>query len=141
SRMPSYSDLMTESDSTSRNWSFLGTEDQFRAIQRMHKANLIVPLVGDFAGPKSIRLVADYIAQHRSTVRVFYTSNVEEYLFQNDRTWRLFYKNVASLPTDSTSTFIRSVLNGWKDDGHRTSFSTRIDSTMRGYRNGGIQNY
>src|SRR5262249_56964435 len=47
-RMPSYSDLMTESDGVSRNWNFLATEDQFREIRRMQTSNLIVPLVGDF---------------------------------------------------------------------------------------------
>jgi hypothetical protein len=45
-RMPSYSDLMTESDGVSRNWNFLATEDQFQAIQRMQKSNLIVPANG-----------------------------------------------------------------------------------------------
>jgi len=140
-RMPSYSDLMTETDGTSRNWSFLGTEDQFQAIRRLQRANLIVPLVGDFAGPKSIRMVADYAWKHQSTVRVFYTSNVEEYLFQDDRAWKLFYANVASLPIDSSSTIIRSVLNGWKDEGHRTTFREPMETTVRVYRNGGMQRY
>jgi hypothetical protein len=133
SRMPRYSDLMTESDDTSRNWSFLGTEGQFQTIQRMQRANLIVPLVGDFAGPKSIRRVAEYVQAHGSSVRVFYTSNVEEYLFRDDRSWKLFYKNVASLPIDPTSRFIRSVLNGWKNDGHRTTFTAPIESTIQTY--------
>src|SRR5262249_7375963 len=79
-RMPSYSDLMTESDGVSRNWNFLATEDQFQAIQGMQKSNLIVPLVGDFAGPKAIRSVGQYVQEHASTVHAFYTSNVEQYL-------------------------------------------------------------
>jgi hypothetical protein len=141
SRMPYYSDLMCETDGTSRNWSFLATEEQFHAVQRMQRANLIVPLVGDFAGPKSIRLVGEYVQAHGSTVRVFYTSNVEEYLFQDDRQWKQFYRNVASLPIDSTSVFIRSVLNGWKSESHRTSFTAPIEYTIRSYRNGGIRTY
>ena len=140
-RMPSYSDLMTESDGVSRNWNFLATEDQFQAIQRMQQTNLIVPLVGDFAGPKAIRSVAQYVQEHRSTVRAFYTSNVEQYLFQDGNNWKRFYNNVAFLPTDSTSTFVRYVLNSWGNDRQRTSLTSGVDSTMNAYRFGRIQGY
>ena len=39
---------------------------------------------------------------------VFYVSNVEQYLRQ-DGIWPRFCANVAALPLDETSTFIRSV--------------------------------
>ena len=51
----------------------------------MQKSNLIMPLVGDFAKPQAIRSVARYLQEHVSTVRAFYTSNVEQYLFQGDK--------------------------------------------------------
>ena len=140
-RMPSYSDLMTESDGVSRNWNFLATEDQFQSIERMQKSNLIVPLVGDFAGPKAIRSVAQYVQEHGSTVRAFYTSNVEQYLFQDHENWKQFYDNVLFLPTDSTSTFIRYVLNGSGYGLHRTSVTSGMDYTMQVYRGGRIQDY
>lgn len=139
-RMPSYSDLMTESDGVSRNWNFLATEDQFQAIRRMQKSNLIVPLVGDFAGAKAIRSVAEYVQQHGSTVRAFYTSNVEQYLFQDDN-WKHFYGNVAFLPADSSSAFIRYVLNGGPYGRQRTSLTSPIASTLRRYRAGVIRSY
>jgi hypothetical protein len=140
-RMPSYSDLMTESDGVSRNWNFLATEDQFQAIRAMQKNNLIVPLVGDFAGPKAIRSVAQYVQEHASTVRAFYTSNVEQYLFQDNASWKRFYDNVAFLPTDSTSTFIRYVLEAERYGRYRTSLISTMTSTMNAYRGGGIQQY
>jgi hypothetical protein len=74
----------------------------------MHLRNLIVPVVGDFAGPKAIKSVGEYLKQHSMTVGAFYTSNVEQYLFQNDVDGR-FYDNLATLPIDSGSTIIRSV--------------------------------
>ena len=92
------------------------------------------------AGPKAIRAVARYVEEHRSTVRVFYTSNVEQYLFQDAANWKRFYDNVAFLPTDSTSTFIRYVLNGWGFH-ERTSLTSPMDSTLRAYRYGRIQDY
>ena len=41
---------------------------------------------------------------------VFYTSNVEQYLFRGDD-WQRFYSNVGTLPIDERSTFIRSFFN------------------------------
>ena len=40
--------------------------------------NLIIPIVGDFAGPKALRDVGAYLAAHNTVVRTIYTSNVEQ---------------------------------------------------------------
>jgi hypothetical protein len=48
---------------------------------------------------------------HGATVSAFYLSNVEQYLYQ-DRKWTAFCKNVATLPLDTSSTFIRSSSGG-----------------------------
>ena len=74
----------------------------------MHRVNLIVPLVGDFAGPKALRTVGQYLKDHGAAASVFYTSNVEQYLFQQGDDWSRFFTNVATMPLDSSSTFIRS---------------------------------
>jgi hypothetical protein len=80
-------------------------------IQNLHRKNLIVPLVGDFAGPKTLRAVGAYLKAHDATASVIYTSNVEQYLFQDFDNWKTYYTNIATLPLDSTSTFIRSAFN------------------------------
>lgn len=41
---------------------------------------MIVPIVGNCAGPKAIRSVATYLKQHDAVVSAFYLSNVEQYL-------------------------------------------------------------
>ena len=87
---------------------YLSDDQSFRYVKQLERDNLIVPLVGDFAGGKAIRAVGDYARSHGATVTTFYVSNVEEYLRQDDR-WLRFCENVASLPLDDTSTFIRSV--------------------------------
>jgi len=138
-RMPSYSDLMTENDGALQNWNFLASEDQFQALRRMHKDNLIVPIVGDFAGPKAIRSVAHYVREHQSTVHAFYTSNVEQYLFQNGN-WKQFYDNALLLPTDSTSAFIRYVADEWRFY-QRSSMASPINHTLASYRGGVMQGY
>ena len=116
SRMPTYGELMQADDGEGENRSYLGNETNFKALQEMEKKNLIVPVVGDFAGAKAIRTVGKYLKDHNAFVTAFYLSNVEQYLFQQDDDWSKFYKNVETLPLDSSATFIRSVFNGLATD-------------------------
>ena len=111
-RMPSYAELQIETDSAGAQRSYMSSEANFRALKELESNNLIVPLVGDFAGPKAIRSVASYLKEHHQVVTAFYLSNVEQYLFQDDDEWRRFFQNVGTLPLDSSSTFIRSVFGG-----------------------------
>jgi len=104
---PSFKDLMVEHDLDGTQRSFLASEALYGALRDMELRNLIVPLVGDFAGPKALRSVARFLDMHHATVSVFYTSNVEQYLFRGDL-WQRFYDNVGALPIDERSTFIRA---------------------------------
>ena len=105
---PSYVSMMTTTDNDGHNWSYLATEENYRYVREMQRKNLIVPLVGDFAGPAAIRNIGRYLKDHGATVSAFYLSNVEAYL-QTGTLWHDFYANVATLPVDSSSTFIRFV--------------------------------
>ena len=109
-RMPTYEDLMLATDGEQTNRGYLGSEANFRILASMQKKNLIVPVVGDFGGPKAVRAVGKYLKDNRATVTAFYLSNVEQYLFQGEA-WRSFFSNVATLPVDSSSTFLRAVFN------------------------------
>jgi hypothetical protein len=110
-RFPTYADLMTETDGRGEHRSYLATEENFRILAEMERNNAVVPLTGDFAGPKALRSIGRYLKSRGATVTVFYTSNVEQYLFQQQEAWKRFFTNVATLPIDSRSTFIRSVSN------------------------------
>jgi hypothetical protein len=112
--MPTYTVLQTATDTTGKNWAFLATEANFRWLKDFESKNLLVPIVGDFGGPKAIRAVGRYLADHHAVVSAFYTSNVEQYLFQSDSAWVRYYRNVATLPLDTTSTFIRSIGGGFR---------------------------
>jgi hypothetical protein len=139
--MPTYAQLMTENDGHSRNWNFLANESQFRVVQRLQKSNLIVPLVGDFAGPKAIRSVGQFLKNHNAVVSVFYTSNVEQYLFQDEDKWKHFYANTSTLPLDSGSTFIRYVLNSWGITRRSRTLLSPIKETVEAYNSGQIRTY
>jgi hypothetical protein len=74
----------------------------------MQQQNLIVPVVGDFAGPKAIRAVGQYLKDHGATVHVFYISNVEDYIQARSR----YVGNIASLPADASSALLRWYIGG-----------------------------
>jgi hypothetical protein len=139
--MPTYRQLMDATDGAGRQWSFLATEDQFLRIQDSQRKNLIIPLVGDFAGPKTIRAVGRYMAQHHAALSVFYTSNVEMYLFQQGDEWKHFYENVATLPVRSTSSFIRFAAGRGQGSGIRSQLWSPVNDVLEGVRAGKIDDY
>jgi hypothetical protein len=103
---PSYRTLMTAMDVSGQNGSYLATEERFTFLKDLHAKNLIVPAVGDFAGPKAIRHVGDYIREHAGTVSAFYASNVEVYLSRQQTA--AFCGSLAALPYHSRTWFIGS---------------------------------
>jgi len=146
--MPSFGDLMVATDAEGLNRGFLGSEASYATLRQMHLDNLIVPVVGDFAGPRAVRAVGRFLAQHGAVVNAIYTSNVEQYLFREGNKWREYYENVATLPIDSTSTFVRSVFNF--NGGYRfgTGFGARsvtllqpVSELLGAYRSGRITSY
>jgi hypothetical protein len=95
------------SDDNGQAQSFLSTEEHFQTVKALQDKNLIVPVSGDFGGPKAIRAIGSYLHEHGGVVRAFYVSNVEQYLFMEPGKATVFYENVASLPLDDSSFFIR----------------------------------
>lgn len=113
---PSFAALHTATDSDGAGRSYLSTEAAFQRVKRLQARNLIVPIVGDFAGEKALAAVAAYVRERGGVVRAFYTSNVEQYLFQ-DGSWDTFRANVARMPIDATSLFIRSCFGSCSSPG------------------------
>jgi hypothetical protein len=107
---PTYRDLMLASDAGGQVRSYLATEESFAFLKNFQAANLLVPVIGNFAGPRTIRAVGSYLSDKGTAVSAFYVSNVEEYL-RRDGIWQKFCANVAMLPFNDTSLFIRSVRN------------------------------
>jgi hypothetical protein len=115
-REPSYADLMVATDQGAFEHSFLATEEAFAYMKTFETENRLIPLMGDFAGPKALRAVGHYLHEAGGMVSAFYLSNVEEYLKQDGK-MKSFCTNAAALPLDDTSTFIRSVRTGTPDFG------------------------
>lgn len=101
-----YWDLMTQADASGRELSYLSSEEKFRWLKDFETKNLLVPLVGNFSGPKTIRAVGAYVRRQGSVVATFYLSTVEHYL-RDAGTTGVFCASVATLPIDEKSFFIR----------------------------------
>jgi hypothetical protein len=100
-----YEDIQELDDGQGVNHGFLASEDNWRAMKDLETRNLLVPVVGDFGGPKAIRAVGTYLKEHGAVVSAFYLSNVEQYLNRSGAE-EAFLCNVAALPLDDASTFI-----------------------------------
>jgi hypothetical protein len=125
--MPTFGELMRETDKEGKHRSFLATEENFRTIQNLQKRNLLIPVVGNFAGTHTLKAVGHYLRKHDATVTAFYTSNVEQYLFMQSQ-WRDFYENVSALPIDGESVFIRGLIRSVSGE---YSSSPALPSTSR----------
>lgn len=140
---PTYEALMTATDQLGNSWSFLANELRYRRVRQMKRRNLVVPVTGDFAGSMALRRVGRYLKDHHMIVSVFYVSNVEYYLFRRDD-WSRFYDNVAVLPLDASSTFIRSVTSN-EFSGIATmgfaSLSGSVAQTIDAFHHGRVVNY
>jgi hypothetical protein len=108
SSFPTYEELMMATDAEGVAHSYLASEAHFQALKDLQIRNLIVPVVGDFSGPKALRGIGRYVRERQATIAAYYVSNVEQYLFQ-DGLFETFARNVATLPIDPSSTFVRSV--------------------------------
>jgi hypothetical protein len=109
---PTYAALMTTADAGGKNRSYLATEEAFRVVKDLQARNMIIPVVGNFAGPKALRAIGAYLKQKETLVSTFYTSNVEQYLRQ-DGIWGNFCGSVATMPIDAKSVFLRSARAGF----------------------------
>ncbi|MEO6222120.1 MAG: hypothetical protein ABIP90_02645 [Vicinamibacterales bacterium] len=106
-----YQSLMVADDGAGVSRSFLANEENFQFMKSLETRNLLVPVVGNFGGPKAIRNLGQYLRDRDAVVSAFYLSNVEQYLNQ-DGLWYTFCGNFATLPLDESSTFIYSASGG-----------------------------
>ena len=129
SRYPPFAALQMATDLAGIERAYLSTEARFRRVKVLQERNLIVPVVGNFAGPRALKAIGAWVREHGGVVTTIYTSNVEQYLFQ-DAAWDQFRRNVASMPLDGTSTFIRSCFNSCSAPGGARAV-TLLDSVSQ----------
>jgi len=124
-KYPTLREILSATTPTGKSEGFLATEAAFQLVQRMHRQNRIIPVVGDFAGRHALQSVGRELARRQLTVSVFYVSNVEQYVLAPEK-WQKWLRNVSALPTDPSSLFLRCYLDQGKRHpeqlpGHRTA--------------------
>jgi len=106
-----YANLMQQTGADGEPLSYLGSESSYLYVRDLHLRNVIVPVVGNFAGARAIRAIGSFLRTRNATVSAFYLSNVEDYLglarVPKNGEWSVFCENAASLPRDAESVFIR----------------------------------
>jgi hypothetical protein len=147
---PTYAQLMAATDLAGNEQSYLSTEANFKIVKDLERENLLVPLVGDFAGDKAISGIGQYLKDHSAMANVFYVSNVERYLWEQGDHGKQFYANVAKLPLDSSSTFVRAVTSDIsvrlgipipESKAKWRTFLFSINDCLQGVTTGRIQTY
>jgi hypothetical protein len=103
-RVFSYAGLMTMKDENARSWSYLAGESSFLAVKDLQTRNLIVPIVGDFAGVKALRAIAAYARDHGTSLGAFYGSNVP-YLLSTEQ-MDAFCANLSAMPAAADSLYL-----------------------------------
>lgn len=107
---PTLREVLSETDLSGKQGNFLASSEEYRFVREMQLKNLIIPVTGDFAGPKAFPAIAEFLKKNGLVVSAFYTSNVEQYLFEN-QVFADFANNVKKLPIGEQTVFIRSVLS------------------------------
>lgn len=145
---PTFRDLLLEKDLTGKQSNYLANEDGFQFLKELEASNLVVPVVGDFAGDRALRAIGRDITERGLKVSAFYTSNVEFYLMR-EGTFDRWVENVKRLPIEQKSVIIRSYFSGSFGQPHPQTvngyYSTQllqtIESLLREHAAGGYETY
>jgi uncharacterized protein (DUF2461 family) len=146
SNYPTFQSLLLQTDRTGKLQGYLMTEDMFLWMKKFEAENRLIPIVGDFAGPKAFKAMGAFLKKNGLQVSTFYTSNVEYYLFQDGK-WGRYVENVRALPVTADAVFIRSyfgngAIHPQNVPGHRaTSLVHNLPEMLRDQAAGRIRSY
>lgn len=103
---PRLGETLSARDPDGKPASFLASEEIYTRVRRLVVENRVIPVVGDFGGKHALRAVAEDMRARGVKLGVFYTSNVEQYLFEQ-KTYGAFVEGVRAMPRDDESLMVR----------------------------------
>ena len=106
-----FGNLTSARDGSGVERSFLANDEGYQVIRQLELKNLIIPIVGDFAGTHALRSIGQYLRDNSVQLSAFYVSNVETYL-NRDGKGPAFYANLGTMPFHATSAMIRGISPG-----------------------------
>ena len=142
---PTYRDLLRDVDESGRQGNYLALEDAFQFVKGLEARDLIVPVVGDLAGPSAVAAIGNVLGARRERLSAFYVSNVEFYLFRQGAFAR-FAANLGRLPRTANSVIIRSIFDRYAPGQFRPGDASvsrldAVDDLLREYTAGRIRHY
>ena len=108
---PTIRQLYLEKDLRGEQSNYLGREDDYQFLRDLERRGRVIPLVGDFGGSRALKGIAAFLASRHLAVSLFYTSNVEFYLFRQG-TFRRYVENMRALPWADSALVVRSYFGG-----------------------------
>ena len=108
--------LLLEKDRDGHLASYLVREEDYQFVKSLEARNLVIPATGDFGGTRALPEIAKYLTEIGEKVSMFYTSNVEQYLWR-DGSFAQFARSVSSLPRDGKSMLVRSYFQQGRGSG------------------------
>jgi len=145
---PNLRKLLLERDLTGKQANYLASEDDFQYLKSLEARNLVIPVVGNLAGPHALHEIGRVLSERNEKLSVLYVSNVEFYLMRDDSFDR-WARTVAALPRDWRSVIVRSYFPGFAAPPHpdnvpgyrSTQRVQRLDDFVAGERRGGWESY
>jgi hypothetical protein len=144
---PTFESLLLQTDRAGQQQGYLSTEELFLWMKRFEAENRLIPIVGDFAGPKAFKAVGAFLKKNGLMVSTFYTSNVEYYLFEGPQ-WRSYLENLRALPMTDDAVFIRAYFSNaggphpLSVPGHRsTTLVHSVGDFLRDVNRGRVRSY
>jgi hypothetical protein len=143
---PTFETLLLQTDLEGNPQGYLATEELFLRMKQFHAENRLIPVVGDFAGSRAFRSVAEFLRRNGLQAGAFYTSNVEFYLFGSSD-WNAYIENLQALPLAPGAVFIRSYFGNSGThprnvSGHRsTTLLQRMDTLLEDQKAGRLRSY
>jgi hypothetical protein len=142
---PTYRDLLRETDESGRQGSYMATEGAFQFVKGLESKDLVIPVVGNLAGPSAVAAIGAALNARHARLSAFYVSNVEFYLF-GDGSFARFAANLGRLPRASNSVLIRSIFGRYTASPSRPGDASvsrlqNVDDLLREYSAGHVRQY
>ena len=130
---PTLKTLLLERDLSGKQATYLAREEDFQYLKGLQARNLVIPVVGNLAGPHALREIGKVVTERGEKISALYVSNVEFYLMR-EGTFDAFAASVRALPRTPRSVIIRSYFGGGFYGSHPQSvpgyFSTQLLQTL-----------
>jgi hypothetical protein len=104
---PTFARLIRSRDRLGHPAHFLAREEWYRAVRDAQLGDRILPLVGDFAGPRALPAFGTWLRRRGFAVGVFYASDVEFFLLRSGR-FSDYVGHLSTLPWAEEAVLIRT---------------------------------